>query len=73
MNVCADRNRGAWPRSHRGDRFERFRTSKQTGRNPPIAEIQNETLSTMLIALAAGPGMRHWRSHYQIDGRESDR
>jgi hypothetical protein len=34
MNVCADKNRGAWPRSHRGDRFERFRTSKQTGRNP---------------------------------------
>jgi hypothetical protein len=40
MNVCADKNRCAWPRSHRGDRFERFRTSKQTGRNPPKADIQ---------------------------------
>jgi hypothetical protein len=39
MNVCADKNRCAWPRSHRGDRFERFRTSKQTGRNPPQAAI----------------------------------
>ena len=37
MNVCADKNRCAWPRSHRVDRFERFRTSKQTGRNPPQA------------------------------------
>ena len=23
-DVCADKNRCAWPRSHRGDRFERF-------------------------------------------------
>ena len=30
-------NRCAWPRSHRGDRFECFRASKQAGRNPPIA------------------------------------
>ena len=40
MNVCADKNRCAWPRSHRGDRFERFRTSKQTGRNPPFADLE---------------------------------
>ena len=39
MNVCADKNRCAWPRSHRGDRFERFRNSKQTGRNPPDPAI----------------------------------
>jgi hypothetical protein len=39
MNVCADKNRCAWPCSHRGDRFERFRTSKQTGRNPPIPAV----------------------------------
>jgi hypothetical protein len=30
MNVCADQNRCAWLRSHRGDGFERFRSSKQT-------------------------------------------
>jgi hypothetical protein len=39
MNVCADKNRCAWPRSHRGDRFERFPTSKQTGRNPPLVAV----------------------------------
>ena len=43
MNVCADKNRCALPRSHCGDRFERFRTSKQTGRNPPKAVYPSPT------------------------------
>ena len=43
-SVCADKNRSPWPRSHRGDRLERFRTSKQTSRDPPVAAFGSKPL-----------------------------
>jgi hypothetical protein len=52
MNVCADKNRCAWPRSHRGDRFERFRTSKQTGRNQPTADLARLRAASLVRSLA---------------------
>jgi hypothetical protein len=52
-------NRCAWPRSHRGDRFERFRTSKQTGRNPPQAARRLRT--------PPGGQSHHLRTHPKRD------
>ena len=56
--MCRRKNRCAWPRSHRGDRFERLRTLKQTGRNPPTAVHRGVTdaLPNGVALGRGGPG-----------------
>ena len=45
-------DRCAWPRSLRGGRFERFRTSKQTGRNHPKATFASDSANQPRAAVA---------------------
>ena len=66
MNVCADKNHCVWPRSHQRDCIERFRTSKQTARDPPKPIIRQTRWYYIIPsarkndALPPSPACRNW-------------